>query len=204
MVQHPVPGDLLAPADPHVLVGHDVVQEALQTHGTAGMAAQTHVQAHGHHLRVADPLAVQHVKAIPGVCEKILSSREHTSTEFRVVHTKRVRHHQMRPVVGDDPVGQLIVIGIRVVEKATLLHQQTPCVDARTIAAIPAERAGPDAVLQRGDGLVDVLALLCGVEFLVFLPAPAMAADVIAGLRNSLGRRRITLECQRTAKNRQG
>ena len=27
MVQHPVPGDLLAPADPHVFVGHDVVQK---------------------------------------------------------------------------------------------------------------------------------------------------------------------------------
>ena len=46
MVQHPVPGDFLTSADPHVFVGHDVVQEALQTHGTAGMAAQTHVQAH--------------------------------------------------------------------------------------------------------------------------------------------------------------
>ena len=110
----------------------------------------------------------------------------------------------MRPVVGHDPIGQLIVIGIRVVEKAALLHQQTPGVDARAIAAIPAERSGPDAVLQRDNSLVDVLALLGGVEFIVLLPAPAMAADVIAGLGNSLSGRRITLERQRTPKNRQG
>src|SRR6266851_7432312 len=96
---------------------------------------------------MTDTLAVQHVKAIPGIREKIFGSREHTPTEFRVVDTKGVGHHQMRPVVDSDPVWQLIVIGIRVVEKATFLHQQTSRVDARAIATIPAERSGPDALL---------------------------------------------------------
>jgi len=104
-------------------------------------------------------------------------------------------------VVDHNPIGKLIVIGIRVVKKATLLHQQMPRVDARAIATIPAERSGPNAVLQRGDGLVDVFTLLCGVEFIVLLPAPAMTADVIASLGNSLGCRGITLERQRTTKN---
>jgi len=46
MMYHPVPSDFLAPADPHVLVGHNVVQEACQSHCSTGVAAQTHVQAH--------------------------------------------------------------------------------------------------------------------------------------------------------------
>src|SRR5215510_8606264 len=79
-----------------------------------------------------------------------------------------------------------------------------PRVDARAIATIPAQRSGPNAVLQRGDSPVDVLALLGGVEFVVLLPAPAMAAHIIAGLGNGLGCRGITLERQRTTKNRQG
>src|SRR4030095_13706775 len=84
------------------------------------------------------------------------------------------------------------------------LHHQMPRVDTRAIATIPAERSGPNAVLQRGDGLVDVFTLLCGVEVIVLLPAPAMTADVIAGLGNSLDCRGMTLERQRTTKNRQG
>src|SRR5215813_8061786 len=96
---------------------------------------------------MTDTLAVQHIKAIPGIREKILGSREHTPAEFRVVDTKGVGHHQMRLVIDHNPVWQFIIIGIRVVEKAPLLHQQTPCVDAWAIATIPAERSGPDALL---------------------------------------------------------
>src|SRR5882672_9426602 len=107
----------------------------------------------------------------------------------------------MRSVIDHNPVWQLIVIGIRVVEKAAFLCQQTPGIDARAIATIPAERSDPNAVLQRGNSLVDVVALLRGVEFIVLLPAPAMAADVIAGLSNGLGCRWMAFKRQRTTKN---
>src|SRR6266446_217455 len=110
----------------------------------------------------------------------------------------------MRSVIDHKPVWQLIVIGIRVVEKTALLHEQTPGVDTWTIAAIPAERSGPDAELQRSNSLADMLVLLRGVELIVLLPAPAMAADVIAGLDNGLGCRRMAFKRQRTTKNRQG
>jgi hypothetical protein len=49
-----------------------------------------------------------------------------------------------------------------------------------------------------------VLSLLCFVELKVLDPAPTMTADIVTRLLNGLGRWRVALERQGTAKNRQG
>src|SRR5262249_40587510 len=106
----------------------------------------------------------------------------------------------MRPAIDGQPIRQLIVIGVGVVEKAALLDEETPRVDTRAIAAIPAQRTRPDGLLQGRNGPADVLTFLAGIEFVMFLPAPAVTADIIAGLHNGLGRWRMAFQCQGTAK----
>src|SRR6185369_16507131 len=68
--------------------------------------------------------------------------------------------------------------------------------------AIPAFGAAPDHLLGRGDGFADVLALLGFAQFVVLDPAPAMRADVVAGLGDRGRRLGIALEGQSAAVDR--
>ena len=64
MLLHPMPRDVDPARDPHVLMPHHVVEQALQPGGTGGMADQPHVQADRHHLRVRGTLLAQHVEGV--------------------------------------------------------------------------------------------------------------------------------------------
>src|SRR5262245_1265159 len=152
---------------------------------------------------MAGTFAIQQVKPIPRIGKKILRSRKHAAAKLRVIDAKCIGYDQMRTVINGYPVRQLIIIGVGVVEKAPFLDEETPRVDTRTIAAVPAQWPRPDGLLQGRNGLMDVLTLLGGVELVMFLPAPAVTADIIAGLHNCLGCRRMTFQRQGTAKDRQ-
>src|SRR6185369_8414059 len=90
---------------------------------------------------------------------------------------------------------------VRVVEEATFLDQQAPRVDAGARAAVPAQRPLADGLLHRLDGLLDVLALLLFGELPVLDPAPAVRADVEAGLADRGGDGRVALEGERAAEH---
>src|SRR5690606_32118720 len=68
---------------------------------------------------------------------------------------------------------------------------------------VPAERALAGRALDALHGLADVFALLLFGELPVLDPAPAVAADVEAGLTDRRGGQRITLQRQRAAEYRE-
>ena len=84
-----------------------------------------------------------------------------------------------------------------------MLHQESPGVHARPVAAIPAERALPHGLLQRRHRAGDARALLGHRQLIVLLPAPAMAADIVPGGADRRGRRRVAFQCQSAAEHRQ-
>src|SRR6185295_597337 len=98
-----------------------------------------------------------------------------------------------------DPIGKLVAVRIGIVEKAAFLDEQAPRVDARRIAAVPAERPLAHGRGQRCDGAPNVIALLRFGELIVLDPAPAMAADIEACPADCRGRRRMALERERAA-----
>src|SRR5438045_3369497 len=57
-VRHPVPRDVLPPADPDAVVRAEMLDKADQRLGAAGMTANAHVQPNRHHLGVLGPLLV--------------------------------------------------------------------------------------------------------------------------------------------------
>src|SRR5277367_433484 len=109
----------------------------------------------------------------------------------------------MRATIACDIVGQLVVVGVAVVQKSAFLHHQPTRVYARPIAAIPTERPLADGFLQAFDRELDMTALLGLAQFEMLDPAPAMAADVVARGLDRSRRRRIALESQRAGVDRQ-
>src|SRR5439155_22003625 len=69
--------------------------------------------------------------------------------------------------------------------------------------AVPAEGPLAHALLERRDGLPDVLALGRARQLVVLDPAPAVAAHVETGLADRRRGRRMPLERQRAAEDRQ-
>ena len=105
-------------------------------------------------------------------------------------------------LAGDlDPIGQLVVVGVGIVEKATLLDQQTARILAWPVAAIPAEGTLAGRALERFDRPRDTVALFVLAEAEVLLPSPSVAADVVAPARDRLGDPRIALERDRAAED---
>src|SRR6266850_1491654 len=173
----PVLGDVDAACDPHAPVPVDIVQRALETRGARRMPDEPHVQPERYHLGLRLALAVEHVEAVLHEGEIVVGGEEAAAAELRIVRREAVRHDQMRTLVHAHPVGQLVVVGVRVVEKAALLDQEAPRVHAGPVAAVPAHRPLADRLLQRLDGHPDMRALLGFGELVVLDPPPPYDSD---------------------------
>src|SRR6266700_6499815 len=156
----PVFGDVETPCEPHAVVLGHIVERALEPRGARWMTDEPQVQAERHHLRLRAALAVEHIEAVLDEREVVLGGEEAAAAELRIVGGEAVRHDQMRAVVHPQPVRQLVVVCVRIVEKAALLDQKAPRVHAGPGAAVPAERPLADGLLHRFDRHPDVLALL--------------------------------------------
>src|SRR5260370_24251387 len=85
----------------------------------------------------------------------------------------------MGSVWDPDVVRDVVVVRVGVEEEAALLDDELPGTDARTIAAVPAERAPRHRGGERGHGHPHVVALLILAEPEYLLPAVPMADDVV-------------------------
>src|SRR5262252_7626807 len=90
----------------------------------------------------------------------------------------RTGHDEVVASLDLDPIGQLVVVGVGIVENAALLHEQPAGVLTRSEAAVPAKRALSGRAPERGDRERDTLTLRFLAQAKMLLPAPAMAADV--------------------------
>ena len=167
------------------------------------MAHQAHVQADRHHLRMPGPFAQEHVEGVFDEGEPLIG-RAGPAGIFPVVVGQRVGHDEVRPTLHRLPVRELVVVRVGIVEEAAFFDEQLPGVDARSVAAVPAERPLADGVLERRDRPGDVLALLLAGELVVLDPAPAVAAHVEPGAADGVRRGRVALDGQRAAEDGQG
>src|SRR5690606_4690417 len=101
--------------------------------------------------------------------------------ELHVVVVERVGDDEVALAIDRDPVGQVVVIGIGIVEEAAVLDDQLPGIAAQA-AGIPADRPHAAGLLDRLDCEAHVAALLGYANLLVVDPAPAMARHFMSGL----------------------
>src|SRR5215470_9925267 len=92
-----------------------------------------------------------------------------------------------------DPVGQIVVERIAVVEKTAFLDQEPPYVGARA-SAHPADRPAAGDLLEERDRGLDVAPFDRHRDRLVVDPAIVMAHDLVAGLDHGSGGFAVALE----------
>ncbi|MNC17434.1 hypothetical protein D3C75_653140 [compost metagenome] len=153
------------------------------------------MQADRQHLRSLGAFGVEHVERIFQVFEEVVALVETLDLgEAHVVGVQGVRDHQVRLAgrVVRFPVGQVVVVGVAVVEETTFFHHQATGVRARA-AGVPAQRASACDFGKDADRFEHVLAFLGFVHVLVVDPAIAMAADLVAGIDHGADHVRVTL-----------
>lgn len=191
----PVAGDIHAAGEPDLIVTLGVLDETLQGGQARRTADQAAVQADGQHLRRLGPFGVQHVEGILEVLVEVVALVEALDLgEAHVVGVQGVGDHQVRlagRVVGF-PVGQVVVVGVAVVEETAFFHHQAPGVRAGA-AGVPAQRAFTGDFSEDADRLEHVLAFLGLVHVLVVDPAVAVAADLVAGFDHGADHVRMAL-----------
>ncbi len=191
----PVTGDVHPAAEPHLLVTLDVFEEALERGQARRAADQAAVQAYGKHLRRFGTFGVEHIEGVLQVLEEVVALVEALHLgKAHVVGVQGVGDHQVRlagGVVGF-PIGQVVVVGVAVIEEAAFLHHQAPGVRAGA-AGVPAQWAFAGDFGEDADRFEHVLAFLGLVHVLVVDPAVAVAADLVAGFDHGADHVRVTL-----------
>src|SRR5262245_597391 len=109
----------------------------------------------------------------------------------------------MGPAAHSLPERQLVAVVVAVVEEAAVLDDEAARIQTRSIAAVPALRRLSGRLRQRFDSALDVVTLLCLLEFVVLDPPPSVTANVKAGPPDRRRNRRVALKCQRASKRRQ-
>src|SRR6516225_11758983 len=197
-----MPGDVLAAANPDVSVGENVLDEADQRLGPARVAGQARVHADRHHPRPFGALLVKEVEAVAQKGEEVLSGGENAAAELRIVGGQRIGYDEVRPIADPYPIGQLVVVGVAVVEKPAVLDQEPAGVFRRRITTIPAGGALAGGLADQVDGGGNLLPLLAFGKPGMVGPAIAVAADIPVAGSDCSGRRRVRLEGPSAAKNR--
>ena len=200
MGSDPVLRNVEAPGDPDALVLLHIVQETPEAGHSCRMADQALMQADRHHLGLCRAFLVEDVESVLYQAEPLVRV-DHAGGVLAVVVGQRIGHDQVRLALYGLPEGQLLAVIVAVVGEAAFLDKQAARIHARSIAAVPASRPLADRLLQRLDGLPDVLALLLFGELEVAHPAPAVAADVPAGGPDRLRSRQVSLQRQRAAEH---
>src|SRR6266403_6168365 len=151
MVQAPMPGDRLSIAQPDTLMALDVIEQAHQCADPAGTSNDAPVQADGHHARPAFAAqSIQPVEGIAAIGEEIVAGCEVAAAlQAAVVAVEGMRNHQMRPSADSNPVGQVVVVGVAVVQKAAGLYHESTRVGAGP-PSVPPQRS---AAYEPGDDL---------------------------------------------------
>ena len=109
----------------------------------------------------------------------------------------------MSGAVDGAPIGKVVVVGIGVVHKTTVLSEQPPGVHRRPITAVPTGRLVAEGAFEALDRGTDLLAFLVGREGAMVDPAVAMTAHVVASVGDCGRDRGVAFECQRASEHRQ-
>jgi len=136
----PVPRDIDPSAHPHIPARHDVVEKLFEPRGAAGMPGQPRMKADRHHLGCADAFATKQVQRVAEEGEEVAARRHGAANKLGVVVDATLGNDEVVATEDAHPIGQLVIIGVGVVEKAAILSQEPPRIHAWPIAAIPAER----------------------------------------------------------------
>lgn len=190
----PVSGNLFAPADPHRVVALYVVEKACQRHRTTRMATDPPMQTDAHHLRVLRALLPQQVESILEQLEEVFTAGETIGQQIAgVIVDQCVRDHQVGGRAWE-PIGQIIVVGVRAIEKPAFLTQQAAGVLADP-SCVPTCGAFTADLLDHVEGEADMAPLLVYRHVAIVQPTVAMPGNLMPGSAERMADRRGEFQC---------
>src|SRR5215207_5865073 len=104
---------------------------------------------------------------VPEIEEEVVAGMGRAADVLPVIGREAVRHDEVWTAVDCEPVGELIVVGVRIVQEAAFLDDEPARVLARAVPTIPAERTLTDRAGDRLDGTADVFSLRLEAQLLV-------------------------------------
>jgi hypothetical protein len=111
-----------------------VFEKTLESGNAPGAADQPGVEADGHHGRVLIGLSPERIEGVDAVPGEVFGEHEiATGHVAHIVGIECVRHDHMTVAGHLDHMGQIVVIGIRIIKKPALLDEQPT---GRTPAAL--------------------------------------------------------------------
>ncbi len=124
-------------------------------------------------------LGVKRLEAIDHVAGEILGARKAVVLiEAIVVGLEGIGDHQVARAIDGDPIGQLVVKAVAVIQKAAQFEMQPARVGARP-SGHPADRTDTSHPLDRLDAEADMFAFDFRRHGLVVEPAIAVANDLV-------------------------
>src|SRR5579883_59536 len=176
----PMLGDVAAGAEPDAVAFRRIVEELDQPRRLAWPADQPVMQRHAHDLRPLGAFLVEQIEAIDHVSGEFVGGAEAgVAVETVVVGFERIGDDEVIVIAHANPEGQLVAEIVAVVPEAAMLDQEPARIDARP-AVEPADGRRAGQLLDRGDGALDMLALLVFLHLVIIEPAPAMADDLVS------------------------
>ena len=121
----PMARNIDAPADPDLVVLLDMIDESFEGMNTPGPTDQPAMQTDRHHPRNSGALNVERIETVAQIGEKLLARVESLRRcKTYVVCIEGIGHHQVIFVGDPGPVGQIIVIGVGVIQKSAFFYEQ--------------------------------------------------------------------------------
>ncbi|MNN22009.1 hypothetical protein D3C81_1353520 [compost metagenome] len=158
------------------------------------MATDPPMQADAHHLRVLRALLPQQVESILEQPEEVFTAGETIGQQVAgVVVDQCVRDHQVGGRARE-PIGQVIVVGVRAVEKPTFLTQQAAGVLADP-SCVPTCGAFTADLLDHVEGEADMAPLLVFRHVAIVQPTVAMPGNLMPGSAERMANRRGEFQC---------
>ena len=131
---------------------------------------------------------------------KVVGRGQLAAPEPVVVDLQRVRHHQPWVPVDLSVIGQVVVVGVAVVDEPAFRHHQFPGVHAGSVTRVPPQRPLPGGAGDGGHGLMDGLPFSLPVHLVVFFPSVAVTHYLVPPADDLRPHCRVALQCQGAGK----
>src|SRR5215217_3051179 len=187
--------------EPHVTLLKRVLDEFLERRSASSLPDPPRVQPDRHHAGVGRSFIPQVIESTPAIIKEGgrigVALRQYVPN---IVVCQRVGDNEVTLAFDLNVVGQIVVIGVRVVDEAALFDEQFARVDGGAVPTVPSSRslaAGLLHGLYRG---LHVSLFLFSRELPDLLPAPAVATRLMAGSLQPLADLRIAFKGHRATK----
>src|SRR5690606_25253853 len=160
-----------------------MVQEPFEARYPGGTTDYAQVKANRHHARGAAALVIKTIECIDAVAREVVGENEPAAVEeAHVVGVERIGQDNMVVPFYRLDIGQIVIVGVGVVEKPPMPDEQVACPDRGGGARVPADWRDTRSRRDRVDRTGNRRAFTLFVHVDMAFPSPAVRRYLMAVL----------------------